>query len=84
MPRNFRATDWEELKSILDKELLELKAPQEINSKEDLINALNRLEAVIMRMIDKVILRKKPSPCVKHWWTKELETARKKVRKLGQ
>ena len=81
-PRNFRAMDWEELVSILDEELLELEAPRELNSKEDLINALDRLEAAIMRMIDKVVPRKKPSLYAKRWWTKELETARKKVRKL--
>jgi hypothetical protein len=83
-PRNFRATDWEELKSVLDKELLKLEAPRELNSKEDLINALDMLKAAITRTINKVVPRKKPSPYAKRWWTKELETARKKVRKLGR
>ena len=71
-PRNFRATDWEELKNILDKELLELEAPRELNSKEELINTLDKLEAAIMRTIEKVVPRKKPSPYAKRWWTKEL------------
>jgi len=79
-PRNFRAMDWEELKKILDDELLEMEAPRELNSKEELRDALKRLEAAITRTIEKVVPRKKPSPYVKRWWTKELEMARKEVR----
>ena len=82
-PRNFRATDWEELKKIMDKELLELEAPRELNRKEELIEALENLEAAIMRTIEKIVPRRKPSPYVKQWWTKELKMARKKVRKIG-
>ena len=47
-PRNFRATDWEELKVILDEELLKLEPPRELNSKEELLKALDDLEASIM------------------------------------
>ena len=61
-----------ELKNILDEELLKLEAPRELNSKEELINALDKLEAAITRTIKKVIPRKKPSPYAKRWWTKEL------------
>ena len=83
-PRNFRATDWEELKAILDEELMELEPPRELNSKEDLLKALDDLEAAIMRTIEKVIPRKKPSPYAKQWWMKELEKARRKVRRMGR
>ena len=76
--------DWEELKKILDNELLEMEAPRELNSKEELIDALERLEAAITRTIEKVVPRKKPSPYAKRWWTKELEMARKEVRRIGQ
>jgi len=81
--RNFRATDWEELKEALDDELLEMEPPRELNSKEELINTLDRLEATIRRVIEKVVPRKKPSPYAKSWWTKELEKARKRVRKIS-
>jgi ribonuclease HI len=83
-PRNFRATDWQELKDILDDELMDLEPPREINSREELLNALDKLEAAIMRTIDQAVPKKKPSPYAKRWWTKELEMARKKVRKLGR
>ena len=82
-PRNFRATEWEKLKEILDEELLDLEPPRELISKEDLITALENLEAAITRTIEKAVPRKKPSPYAKRWWTKELEKARKKVRKMG-
>ena len=82
--RNFRATDWEELKGALDDELLELDPPRELNSKEELISALDRLEAAIKRVIEKVVPRKKPSPYAKRWWMKELEKARKRVRKISR
>jgi len=82
-PRNFRATDWDELKEILDEELLDLDPPRELNSKEELLEALDKLKAAITRTIDKVVPRRKPSPYTKRWWTKELEKARKKVKKMG-
>ena len=40
--RNFRVTDWEVLKGALDDELLDLVPPRELNSKEELIDALDR------------------------------------------
>ena len=82
--RNFRATDWDELREALDEELIDLDPPKELNSKEELINALDKLEAAIKRVIEKVVPRKKPSPYAKRWWTKELDTARKKVRRISR
>ncbi|KIM45759.1 hypothetical protein M413DRAFT_7872 [Hebeloma cylindrosporum] len=76
--------DWEELKSVLIEELLEMEMPRELNSKEELIDALDKLEAAITRTIEKVMPRKKPSPYAKRWWTKELEMVRKKIRRIGR
>ena len=84
MPQNFRATDWEEFVSVLDDELFDMEIPRELNSREELIDALDKLEATITRTIEKVVPRKKPSPYAKQWWTKELEMARKRVRKIGR
>ena len=36
-PRNFRTTDWEEFKEVIDDEMAELEAPRELNNKEDLL-----------------------------------------------
>lgn len=65
--RNFRAMDWDEIKEALNKELLDLEPPRELTSKEDLINILDRLEAIIKRVIEKVVHWKKLSLYAK-WW----------------
>ena len=53
-------------------------------AKTSLFSALDRLEAAIKRVIEKIVLRKKPSLYAKQWWMKELEKARKRVRKISR
>jgi len=83
-PRNFRATDWEELQEELENGLTMIPAPKEIRTKEELNKALGDLEDVILKTIDKTVPRRKPSPYVKRWWTKELDKARKEARKTSR
>jgi hypothetical protein len=73
--RNFCAADWEELEEEMEKGLTTILAPKEISTRDELTKALEDLESIILKTIDKTIHRRKPSPYVKRWWTKELDKA---------
>lgn len=82
--RNFRATDWEEFREHLKKEIEAIGRIRAIRSMDELDAALERLEKAIINTMDAVVPRKKPSPYTKRWWTKELQMARKGARKAAR
>jgi len=80
--RNYRKTNWTAFLEELNIQLLQIPAPIQLQSKEDLEQALDNLEQAIQNTAEKCVPQKKPTPYSKHWWTKELMQARNSVRKL--
>jgi len=81
---NYRLTDWTEFRSELSKQLDAMPPSTNINTKEELNNVLDRLEKAILRTVEKVVPRRRPSPYAKRWWTKELTQLRQDMRQKAR
>jgi len=81
---NYQLTDWTEFRSELSKQLDAMPPSTNINAKEELNNVLDRLEKAILRTVEKVVPRRRPSPYAKRWWTKELTQLRQDMRQKAR
>jgi hypothetical protein len=70
--RNYRATDWEKYREVLQQKLSLILKPAEIRTKEELTLRVATLEETITSTTKEVVPETKPSPYRKRWWTPEL------------
>jgi hypothetical protein len=54
-----------------------------LRNAEEVDNALDRLERVVLDTMERVVPKSNPSPYAKRWWTKDLEKARKEARRAA-
>jgi len=84
-PRSdYWATDWKEFRKELEGFLGKMEEPRRLESKQEMNEALERLEKAVMDTIEKVVPKKKPSPYARRWWTRELKDARISMRNAGE
>jgi exonuclease III len=82
--RNYRATNWEEFEKFIIGKLNSLPPPREINSIPHLEQKMNEVTQAILTMVDNIVPASKLSPYMKQWWTPELGTQNKNVKKLAR
>src|SRR5271168_2977524 len=80
---NFRATDWSYFRRELDKLLENIPLNKQLRNAEQIDTALHRVEAAVLNAIDKTVPRSNPTPYSKRWWTKDLEVARRQLRRAA-
>jgi hypothetical protein len=81
--RNFRTTDWKKFSAALESKLQNLPMPKPIISKEEAQDRLDRLLEVITSTIEEKTPLSKPSPYAKRWWSAELGSANKNLKKIA-
>lgn len=82
--RNYRATDWEEFQEELEQQLNIIPPPNEILTVEQFHTRLHLLQTAILTAIEKKVPMSKPSPHAKRWWSPELNSANRALKKLAR
>ncbi|KAF7783210.1 hypothetical protein Agabi119p4_2586 [Agaricus bisporus var. burnettii] len=82
--KNFRMTDWECFRRVLEEKLGYTGYKEELETKEELEEAIEELTKILQETIEEVIPDTKISPYMKRWWTKELEALKKELNRTNR
>lgn len=80
---NYRDVEWKEFNGCLSYHLRNIPAPTAITSELQFQLAASNLSKALKCAIEEKVLKTKPSPHAKRWWTKELSTMMKEKNKLS-
>ncbi|KIK02005.1 hypothetical protein K443DRAFT_97612 [Laccaria amethystina LaAM-08-1] len=81
---NYRVVEWDVFLVELTKNLEQIPGSRRIDDEGQFHKALWDVSQAIHNTIEKAVLRHKPSPQSKHWWTKELDLARSRAKRTGE
>ncbi|KAF9439540.1 hypothetical protein P691DRAFT_690451 [Macrolepiota fuliginosa MF-IS2] len=81
---NFKMMEWVKFQEELEKRLLELQDPGEINLVSDLEEQIECLTRILQESIEAVVPVVKVCSHMKRWWNRELETLKKELNKLNR
>jgi len=79
---NYWAADWETVREELTLELKELDIHEKMATIDGFTLHLGKLTQIMLEVIDTKVLKTKPSPYQKCWWSKELTEKPKEVCRL--
>src|SRR5277367_1055212 len=82
-PWNFRATDWDRFRRVLDSALKDIPINKQLQDATQIDAALLQVETVVLDTMERMVPKSNPTPYSKRWWTKDLETARRKSRRAA-
>ena len=82
-PWNFRVTDWERFRRVLAEKLKGNPSTEQLNSAEDIDKKLEELEKAVLDTMEATVPKSCPSSYAKRWWNKDLERARREVRRAA-
>src|SRR5882672_2895024 len=80
---NYRAADWQAIREELAIALAGVEAKEELDNVDEFYALLHTLTRKIQDTLEKTILKTKPSPFTKQWWSRELSQHRDDVRRLA-
>ena len=80
---NFQAVEWDKFHEELARRLLEMPEPGTLDTTSDYETAVSSLTRILQETIGAAVLKSQPSPHSKRWWNKELDTLKKKKKKLS-
>ena len=83
-PWNFRATDWTLFKKELAKKLEAIPVNEQLRDETQIDDALQRLEETVLNTMEETVPKSNPSPYAKRWWSKELDQARRRSKRLAE
>ena len=81
---NFREVDWDEFRTSLENQLLNLLPPERILNQNQLDSSCEMLTSAIQNVIQEQVSITVITPKSKRWWTKELTFLWKCSNKLGR
>ncbi|KAJ6550646.1 hypothetical protein DFH09DRAFT_925907, partial [Mycena vulgaris] len=82
--RNWRATDWDELRKMAKTELAKEPMVRGYASVEEVLGGIAKLDAALMLCVEKHVPLRKVSPHSKRWWRAEFAGQKKAKDKLGR
>ncbi|KAF5378264.1 hypothetical protein D9615_008696 [Tricholomella constricta] len=77
-------TDWEDFNEKLTTRLENLPQPGPIHTNEIFQTRVSDLTQAIQHTIEEVVPLTRPSPHMRRWWSRELESSRREVHKLSR
>ena len=80
---NYRVEDWGNFRKGLASKLRNLEAREELASKGEFYRWLDGLTCAIREVINEKVLKIKPSPFMKRWWSRELADSQREVRRVA-
>jgi len=81
---NYWGADWDKFNKVLKYKLQDTIHSAELKSKPDFHHNVWALTEAILGMADEVVLKTKPLPYMKRWWSLELSKLQAKTRQWGQ
>ncbi|KAJ7641359.1 hypothetical protein FB45DRAFT_681223, partial [Roridomyces roridus] len=82
--RDWRRTDWKEFGKMLAEELEGIPEAEGYGGAEEVVAAVEALDAVVWRCVGKHVPLSKISPHSKRWWNGELKAQKDAKQKLAQ